>query len=246
MTAFTIESYQLLQQDPGDASTEILATISSQLASFATGSGFINSTAPAASLTQLSSFTPPPWAVSVNILWFISLALSLVAALFAIMVQQWIREYPAAALTSARENLRLRRFRLRGLNTWRVPMVVYILPTLLQIALILFMGGLAILMWAVNLQVALPLLVVLAVSLCVFLFFVSMPTIFPSCAYKGPLALLLRILVRRFIVAVSYGLKGLSLAALIAFGLLHNAIYLVLFFWSRSTSPRILVRATEF
>ena len=48
--------------------------------------------------TQIrQSFTPTPSAVRVNILWFLSLILSLSCALSATLMQQWARRYQELA-----------------------------------------------------------------------------------------------------------------------------------------------------
>lgn len=86
---FTIESYGLLQQDSSqpDVSVLLLAQISAQLASFSVSQGFVNSTVTPVSLATLS--TPSGSTeldIRINTLWFLSLAISLIASLLAIMV----------------------------------------------------------------------------------------------------------------------------------------------------------------
>ena len=70
VTAFTIESYSWLQQDPMDTSNKLLAQISTQLSSFQLSQGFINSTSVVMPADILSAaFTPDKDDVTINMLW---------------------------------------------------------------------------------------------------------------------------------------------------------------------------------
>jgi hypothetical protein len=82
VTAFTIESYKLLQEDYTQTTADLLRHISHQLA---------NSSIPAA--PQNSEFQVQIGDEKVNVLWFVSLSLSLFVALFGIFFKQWMRSY---------------------------------------------------------------------------------------------------------------------------------------------------------
>ncbi|EJD35656.1 hypothetical protein AURDEDRAFT_17483, partial [Auricularia subglabra TFB-10046 SS5] len=73
VTAFTIESYQWLHDDSGDASVQLLAQIASLLND--------NRTVPVPS----TSVVPDKSATRINAYWFLSLTLSLSAALIGIL-----------------------------------------------------------------------------------------------------------------------------------------------------------------
>ncbi|THH01028.1 hypothetical protein EW026_g1603 [Hermanssonia centrifuga] len=216
VTAFAIVSYQLLQQDPASSAVQILSNISQQLSSLTINGAFINSTVGAASPQPASDSIPLSLIIQVNTLWFLSLALSLVAALFAIVVQQWLREYPVSGLRSVRECLRLRHFRYQNLNAWGVPHIVSILPILLQIALMLFLVGLAMLLWSLNRTIALPFIIFLCVTLGFFLFTTIMPALSPSCPYKSPLAELILLTVRSCVHISSLLIKSVVISLLTA------------------------------
>lgn len=172
------------------------------------GATFVNSTVPGASSEDINpDFTPPPLYVKVNTLWFLSLALSLVAALFAIVVQQWLREYPVSGLKTVRECLRLRHFRYRNLNAWGVPHIVSVLPILLEAALILFLVGLAAFLWSLNRTVAWPFIIFLAVSGGFLIFTTLIPSLSTSCPYKSPLAEIVILGVRSVIHVASLFIK---------------------------------------
>ncbi|TDL19760.1 hypothetical protein BD410DRAFT_682958, partial [Rickenella mellea] len=82
VTAFVIESYKNLAQDPGEATITVLLHISQQIAN--------GTHTPAATLP---AFRPASTDVAVNVFWFLSLAFSLTCALAAVLVRQWSRQY---------------------------------------------------------------------------------------------------------------------------------------------------------
>jgi hypothetical protein len=82
LTAFVVESYQLLQPDNESASAQALYAISLQLRALSLGNG---STA----LPFIPNNEPTPTsAIVLNTLWFIALAASVVSAFFGILVKQ--------------------------------------------------------------------------------------------------------------------------------------------------------------
>ncbi|KAJ7658008.1 hypothetical protein B0H17DRAFT_955434, partial [Mycena rosella] len=85
LTAFIIESYKTLTPDSGNITAAMLAQISNQLAASASGTTF---EAPPAAV-----FIVPATSIICNILWFISLGLSLSCALIATLVEQWARDF---------------------------------------------------------------------------------------------------------------------------------------------------------
>ncbi|KAJ8094496.1 hypothetical protein PM082_010930 [Marasmius tenuissimus] len=81
VTAFTIESYQWLQEAPEDTTVVLLKRISQQL----------NNTS--VSQSEPDEFTIASSVVAINVLWFLSLIIALVDALFALLCKQWLREH---------------------------------------------------------------------------------------------------------------------------------------------------------
>ncbi|THG92464.1 hypothetical protein EW026_g8447 [Hermanssonia centrifuga] len=59
VTAFTVESYQWLRDDPAATSVVLLAQISDKMTSFSVAAGFINSTEPNPRPIDTSSFAVP-------------------------------------------------------------------------------------------------------------------------------------------------------------------------------------------
>ena len=101
VAAFITESYKKLSPHPSDTTNVLLTQISQQLADISSGT-------PLTSVAAQSSqpFKPAASAVRVNVLWFLSLVLSLNCALSATLMQQWARRYQE--LTQRRDALHRR------------------------------------------------------------------------------------------------------------------------------------------
>ncbi|KAK1235340.1 hypothetical protein PQX77_001441 [Marasmius sp. AFHP31] len=131
VTAFVIESYQWLQEAPEDTTVALLKQISQQLN---------NTSEP---VPEPDTFTVSSSVVAINVLWFLSLIIALVDALFALLCKQWLREHRRHTHTrTPSEALALRWLRKQSLEKWHVPAILASLPMLLEIALFLFLAGL--------------------------------------------------------------------------------------------------------
>ncbi|KAI1791880.1 hypothetical protein LXA43DRAFT_382822 [Ganoderma leucocontextum] len=184
LTAFNIESYKLLQEDPTETSAALLAQISAQLAA---GSGNTASASP--SSAGSASFRPDTRSIRINILWFSSLVLSLVSASIGILTKQWLREYMSNTASSHRENARIRQLRHEGFVRWNVPLTIALLPILLQIAMALFFAGLLDLLWSLHPAVAGVVTVLVTISLSFLVLTTVLPTVRGDCPYKSPQAM---------------------------------------------------------
>ncbi|KAF9256053.1 hypothetical protein L218DRAFT_911699, partial [Marasmius fiardii PR-910] len=142
VTAFTIESYQWLREDPQDTTVALLRQISNWQ---------INNEP----LPPDPPFSPSASDVRINVYWFLSLILALIDALFGLLCKQWLREHQRQTNTrSPRQALALRWLRFHSLERWHVPSIMASLPILLELALFLFFVGLLELLWSRR-QVAL-------------------------------------------------------------------------------------------
>ena len=103
---------------------------------------FLNETAE--SLPESTNLHIPTSVSTINTLWFLSLVLSLTAALFGILAKQWCREYLRwhSVTLPPRDNVLLRQMRYEAWQEWHVPSYIAAVPALLEIALILFLVGL--------------------------------------------------------------------------------------------------------
>ncbi|KAI0742953.1 hypothetical protein C8Q80DRAFT_944181 [Daedaleopsis nitida] len=207
LTAFNVQSYQLLDTDPNDRLLAALQQISSQLNSFSVTQPFVNSTQ---QVSSPSSFPPPERSsVWLNVLWFSSLIFSLSAASVGIMVKQWLNEYDTGLSGTSLQTVRLRQYRLNSLSKWHVAEIVAVLPVLLQIALGLFFAGLLILLFTLNDSVAIVAAVLVSILAIFNLITMVLPTFTDDCCYLSPPANAIASLAR--IVKIAYRRLAMSL-----------------------------------
>ncbi|GJE90132.1 hypothetical protein PsYK624_062560 [Phanerochaete sordida] len=153
---------------------------------------FINSTSPQDQSID-DSETPTAAARAINILWFISLTLSLASAVFGILLKQWIREYLQWTNTtnSPRQNILIRQLRYEQWKDWAIPFVLAIVPALLEVAIILFLSGALVLLWELDRDITFPFVASVVVSFSLLWIYVNIsPALFMpfGCAYKSPTA----------------------------------------------------------
>ncbi|KAK7017013.1 hypothetical protein VNI00_018762 [Paramarasmius palmivorus] len=217
VTAFLIESYQKLEQDPADKTVLLLE----QLVLFQQNA---SQSLPA---DPIPPFQPDASTIRINCFWLLSLIFSLTSALFGLLCKQWVREFQRDTPTSTpAEALALRQLRRDSFEKWNVPAFLAALPILLEIALILFFVGILDLLWGLH---RIPFIVSLvAVGLSAGLY--SITTLLPTltipkdqkwnisgrhferlsyqfiCPYKSPQAWLFY----RFVCKILYPLSKLS------------------------------------
>ncbi|KAK7030312.1 hypothetical protein VNI00_014234 [Paramarasmius palmivorus] len=163
VTAFLIESYQWLQEDPKDTTVVILTQIFHQLN--------------ASSIQEPEPFTPDASSIRINCFWFLSLIFSLTSALFGLLCKQWLQEHQRDVPTrTPGEDLALRKLRRDSFEKWGVVSFLSALPILLEIAVILFFVGVLDFLW--TLQPIVFSICLAAISLSVGLYFLT--TILPT------------------------------------------------------------------
>lgn len=199
ITVFAVKAQELLQADPDETSVILLSQIASQLSIFTTGN--LSAFAPPSQVPITSiPFSPSQIAVTVNILWVISLALSVLVAFFSITIQQWLRRVPVPRQISIREAIRLRQFRYIGLRTWHVQTIISFLPAVLQVSVVLFLVGLICLVQSLNHSVLLALAIVLGIALFFYVVSAVVPAVLPGSPYKSLFLPLVLIVARAVIV----------------------------------------------
>lgn len=171
----------MLQPDSTQRTNQLLSDISSELR----GTNVARPTS-----LDAVPFTPSTTARWINTLFFLSLVFSLTAALFGILVKQWLREYMRwnSSLGSPRENVLIRQVRFEAWEAWNVAATISSIPTLLELAMILFLLGLNILLWTLDSVVAVVITVASAVFIGALSAFTVSPVFFERCPYKSPTA----------------------------------------------------------
>ncbi|KAF8460573.1 hypothetical protein DFH94DRAFT_700273 [Russula ochroleuca] len=97
-------------------------------------------------------FSPPRYAIWVNSLWFLSLAISLTSALLETMLQQWRRRYLILTqpLGNPHKQARIHQFFFRGVGNLHFLLATDVTPALLHLSVLLFFAGLLILLRNIN------------------------------------------------------------------------------------------------
>ncbi|KAG8760021.1 hypothetical protein FRC11_001084 [Ceratobasidium sp. 423] len=135
VTAFLVESYKSLKQDNEDIIASSTIIMVQLLHAIAIGQppSASNATAFPAST---SDFRPTATAVLVNFVWFLSLTLSMMVALLAMLVKQWGEGYRSGqGLTAPYTQARTRQARYDKLKDWRTEDIVLVLPLMMHAAL---------------------------------------------------------------------------------------------------------------
>ena len=125
------------------------------------------------------SSKPTPSAIRINVFWFTSLSLSLTTVLLGTTCMQWLREYRRYDPLTYRDSLLLRHMRYDGLIKWKVPVILSLLPTLLQAALVLFFIGTLDLLLRLNQTVA----ILVSITIGLPIIFMVGTTIAPAIQY---------------------------------------------------------------
>ncbi|KAK7689227.1 hypothetical protein QCA50_007918 [Cerrena zonata] len=184
ITAFIIESYKTLQQQPEDTTNQILLQLSAQIASLTVSGNLVNSTIPP---FTTPSFVPMRFSVLINTLWLLSLVFALITASLGILVKQWIHELMARDTQDPRQQVKLRFFREIGVQRWQVFEIAAALPLLLQLALLLFFVGLSAFFHDLNQVVTWVVTGFMILWLSFYLFMTLAPAFSSQCPYKTPM-----------------------------------------------------------
>ena len=167
-SAFYLENIYQLLADPGVSRSSILAI-------------------PA----KPPPFSPPEYAIWVNSLWFLSLAISLTCALLATMLQQWARRYLTITQPprySPHKRARIRAFFADGVEKYHLPWAVEVLPTLIHLSLFLFFSGLLIFLVHINHTVFNVVVWWIGLSAGVYVCVTLMPIFQQDSPYYAPLS----------------------------------------------------------
>jgi hypothetical protein len=185
VAAFIIESYKQLSSDPGAVTVLLLNQISQQLSSLSVTQ--VSSSPPPPAYSD-SSFRPTPSAIRINILWFLSLTLSLTCALAATLMQQWARRYlqQAQAQTTLYKRARTREYLFQGVQAFGLSQAVEAVPALLHVAVFLFFAGLVDFLFSIDSTVGRVILGVMCFFGGIYIFLTFLPNVRPNCPYRTP------------------------------------------------------------
>jgi len=187
LTAFIIDSKQNLTVNPQDQmvyylqqNVVLLDQISRQILSIAPQ---VPITAP----LPFPSFKPLEIDIRVNVFFFMALIFSLAAALLAILIQQWVRDYMQVfqRYSDPLKCARVRQYLHDGLERWHMPVVAKAVPGLLHVSLFLFLAGFCVFVLNINTTVGISTTVPIGISGLLYIFATFIPIIRPQSPYQN-------------------------------------------------------------
>ncbi|KAJ7854785.1 hypothetical protein B0H13DRAFT_1581187, partial [Mycena leptocephala] len=145
LTTFIVESYQTLKPEPSDKIIALLTTISGHMSNSNASATFPD--------IQAVSFAPTTSSILCNVLWFLSLSLSLTCALLATLVEQWARGYTQKIDHSVLPGIRAKisSYLYSGMKAFDMHTLVELIPLLLHSSLIMFFAGLVAFLMPIHL-----------------------------------------------------------------------------------------------
>ena len=140
LSAFLIELLGRLEQDPMDIIQDVLIYQTQMMRNSSLGP------------YVPPDFSPPEHIVVVNALFYASLGVMLLAAFIAMLIKSWVREFDRGlrAMSLPEQRAKTREFRYLGMERWKLPEMVGILPLLIQVSLLLFSIGLILLLFHIS------------------------------------------------------------------------------------------------
>ncbi|CAE6401703.1 unnamed protein product [Rhizoctonia solani] len=190
LTAFVIESSKDLRPDYSQISAQALLTISQTLLSPKASPG--SASVPGTSSAGISNFTPTTAAIMVNMLWFLSLGLSIAVTLITILAKEWCYSFMTRRTGAKLTQGRLRQKRWDGIRYWKMEVIISMLPLLMHVALLLFAIGLSIYLWNIHFGVALPVVITTVLTALYYIITAFLPLFFKYCPYTTAVVKLFR------------------------------------------------------
>jgi hypothetical protein len=116
-----------------------------------------------------------------------ALAFSLVAALLAILIQQWVRNYMHVfqRYSDPLKSSRLRQYLYEGCEGWYMPKVAEAVPVCLHFSLFLFFGGLGDSLFNINTTVGICAIVPIGICSLLYILTTIVPIIYPQSPYQN-------------------------------------------------------------
>jgi hypothetical protein len=132
-------------------------------------------------------FNPPTADIRINAFWFMALCFSLSAALLAILIQQWVRDYIHIfqRYSDPLKSARIRQYLHEGSERWCMPTAVEAVAGLLRLSLFLFFVGLADDTLNINTTIGLSTTVPIGFCGLLYIFTIFAPVIYPQTPYQN-------------------------------------------------------------
>ncbi|KAG8798780.1 hypothetical protein FRC17_007322, partial [Serendipita sp. 399] len=180
VTAFMVQNQQLLASISQDRTNDLLVVIALQL----NRTAIIPSPQPS-----------PTGSTTANVIFFASLSITLIAALAAMLVKQWVQAYGVESLVgrSAQEIARSRARSWGGVERYRIHAFIAVVPMLLHIGLAVFFVGL--LVWSyegIDKKTFYTIVVVMALGFLAYTGLGVTPCVDQTAPFKWPFSTILQ------------------------------------------------------
>ena len=192
LSAFLIEILGRLEEDPTDVIRDILIYQTLMMRNASLGP------------YEPSTFSPAGYIVTVNVLFFASLGLMLLAAFIAMLIKNWIREFDRGlrGMSISEQRAKTREFRYRGLLYWKLSEMVALLPILIQISLLLFSSGLTLFLFYIDLLASTIAASILGIGVLFYATTTTISVVITSSPFRSPLSRGLGVLYQRLNAAI--------------------------------------------
>jgi hypothetical protein len=135
-------------------------------------------------------FSPPEHIVVVNALFYASLGVMLLAAFIAMLIKSWVREFDRGlgAMSLPEQRAKTREFRYLGMERWKLPEMVGMLPLLIHISLLLFSIGLILFLFHTSKPSFGVTTAIFGIGILYYATTVSISVVFISSPFHSPLS----------------------------------------------------------
>ncbi len=146
-----------------------------------------------------ADFSPPEYIVVVNALFYASLGVMLLAAFIAMLIKSWVREFDHGLLVMSlpEQRAKTREFRYLGMERWKLPEMVGVLPLLIQISLLLFFVGLVLFLFHISKPSFGVTTAIFGIGILYYVITTSISVFVASSPFHSPLSRALATLYRR-------------------------------------------------
>jgi len=178
MSAFLIELLGRLEPDPMDIIQDVLI-YQTQMMRNSTLGPYVP-----------ADFSPPGHIVIVNALFYASLGVMILAAFIAMLIKSWVREFDRGlrAMSLPEQRAKTREFRYLGMERWKLPEMVSILPLLIQISILLFSIGLILFLFHISTPSFGVTTAIFGIGILYYVMTTSISVIVTSSPFHSPLS----------------------------------------------------------
>jgi hypothetical protein len=178
LSSFLIELLGRLEPDPMDIIQDVLIYQTQMMRNSSLGPYI----AP--------DFSPPEHIVVVNALFYASLGVMILAAFIAMLIKSWVREFDRGlkAMSLPEQRAKTREFRYLGMERWKLPEMVGVLPFLIQISLLLFSIGLVLFLFHISTPSFGVTIAILGVGIFYYTMTTSISVFVTSSPFHSPLS----------------------------------------------------------